>query len=170
MNPEITDLTLALGRVMIAKGWKLTVAESCTGGGLAYAITSIGGSSAWFEQGFVTYSNTAKKQQLGISHTVLNKFGAVSGQVVLAMARGALGVVNADIAVAISGIAGPGGGTIEKPVGTVWVAWATKDTQYNRLFEFSGDRQSIREQAIAAALEGSLSLANFQQQEPSHLS
>lgn len=161
MNSKITNLTLKLSQLLIAQGWKLTVAESCTGGGLAYSITSVGGSSAWFEQGFVTYSNMAKTQQLGVDASLIENFGAVSGQTVLAMAEGALKRASANIAVSISGIAGPSGGTADKPVGTVWVAWATKDTHYNQLFHFAGDRKTVREEAIAAALEGLISLVSF---------
>ena len=160
MNPKITNVTLKLSQVLISKGWKLTVAESCTGGGLAYSITSVGGSSAWFEQGFVTYSNEAKIQQLNVNANIIKNFGAVSGQAVLAMAEGALKKSGADIAVSISGIAGPSGGTPDKPVGTVWIAWATSETHYNQLFHLSGDRKTIREGAIAAALEGLIALVS----------
>lgn len=158
MNSKITNLTLKLSQALIGRGWKLSVAESCTGGGLAYAITSVGGSSAWFEQGFVTYSNEAKTQQLNVDANIIDGFGAVSGQTVLAMANGALKKSGADIAVSISGIAGPSGGTPDKPVGTVWIAWATAETHYNQLFHLSGDRKAVREEAIAAALEGLIAL------------
>lgn len=160
MNTKITNLTLKLSQTLIARGWRLTTAESCTGGGLAYAITGVGGSSAWFEQGFVTYSDTAKEQQLGVDGKLIKSFGAVSGQVVLAMADSARSKAGAQIAVAISGIAGPSGGTPDKPVGTVWIAWATAETHYNQLFHFSGDRKTIREDAIAAALEGLIALVS----------
>ena len=160
MNSKITNLTLKLSQALIGRGWKLTVAESCTGGGLAYSITSVGGSSAWFEQGFVTYSKEAKVLQLGVDAKIIDSFGAVSGQTVLAMADGALKKSRADIAVSISGIAGPSGGTQEKPVGTVWIAWATTETHYNQLFHLSGNRKTIREEAIATALEGLIALVS----------
>jgi len=158
MNTKITNLTLKLSQALIGRGWKLSTAESCTGGGLAYSITGVGGSSAWFEQGFVTYSNKAKTQQLDVDSKLLESFGEVSGQAVLAMAQGALNRAGADISVAISGIAGPSGGSKDKPVGTVWVAWATADNHYNQLFNFTGDRKTVREEAIAAALDGLIAL------------
>lgn len=158
MTPNITNLTLKLSEALIRKGWTLSTAESCTGGGLAYAITGVGGSSSWFEQGFVTYSNQAKMDQLNVSKKLLDNYGAVSGQAVLAMAKGAMQNASADISVAISGIAGPSGGTEDKPVGTVWIAWATQATNYNQRYQFTGDRKTIREGAISAALKGLIAL------------
>jgi len=130
----------------------LVTAESCTGGGLAYAITAIPGSSKWFERGFVTYSNESKQELLGVSSNTLEKYGAVSEQTVIEMAHGALRNSHADFSIAITGIAGPDGGTAEKPVGTVWFAWGTKDKIQSQLKFFQGDRKSIREQAIEYAL------------------
>jgi len=160
MNAQITNLTLKLSQALIGRGWTLTTAESCTGGGLSYAITSVGGSSAWFEQSFVTYSDRAKQKQLGVDGKLIEHFGAVSGQVALAMAKGALEKADAQIAVAISGIAGPSGGTADKPVGTVWIAWATPENHYNQLFHLSGPRKTIREGAITAALDGLIALVS----------
>jgi len=133
---------------------RITVAESCTGGGLAAALTSLAGSSAWFDRGFVTYSNEAKEDLLGVSASTLKRFGAVSEEVARAMARGALEESRATLAVAVTGIAGPGGATPGKPVGLVWIAWARKGEVRARRFQFKGGRAAVRRQAVAAALEG----------------
>jgi nicotinamide-nucleotide amidase len=132
---------------------KLVTAESCTGGGLAYAITAIPGSSNWFERGFVTYSNESKQELLGVNASTLEQYGAVSEQTAIEMAQGALQTSHADISMAITGIAGPDGGTTEKPVGTVWFAWGTTKKIQSQLKLFQGDRESIREQAIEFALQ-----------------
>jgi nicotinamide-nucleotide amidase len=132
---------------------KLTVAESCTGGGLSAAITSIPGSSQWFDCGFITYSNEAKQRMLGVGGTSLQRYGAVSEAVAQEMAQGALAHSQAQIAVAITGIAGPGGGSVDKPVGTVWFAWQGRDiTATSQCQCFAGDRQRVRQQAVAHAL------------------
>lgn len=132
----------------------LATAESCTGGGLSYWLTSLPGSSDWFDRGFITYSNTAKIDMLGVAAKTIETFGAVSAQTAKEMAEGALRYSKADISVAITGVAGPTGGTPEKPVGTVWIAWAKKGTASQaQVFLFPGDRQAIRLQAIAQALE-----------------
>lgn len=153
------QLISTLGMQLMAKNLALTTAESCTGGGLAYCITQIPGSSAWFERGFVTYSNKAKEEMLGIKPETLLKYGAVSEHTARAMAEGALQHSHAQMSVAITGIAGPDGGSTEKPVGTVWFAWAEKNlaTKTN-VFLLTGDRLAIREQAIQIALEGLLEL------------
>ena len=157
MNAEITTWARRLGELLQQRNWMATTAESCTGGGVAYAITEIAGSSLWFDRSFVTYTNQAKEALLGVSSQLLQCHGAVSQAVVEAMACGALQRADAQLSVAISGIAGPGGGSEEKPVGLVWFAWATAGevpTLKSQSFLFSGDRHSVREQAILTALQG----------------
>ncbi len=157
MNLEIVSWARALGEKLQAHGIMAATAESCTGGGVAYAITEISGSSAWFDRGFVTYTNQAKQQMLGVPSELILAHGAVSAEVVAAMAAGALAHSNAQLSVAISGIAGPLGGTAEKPVGTVWMGWARCGGEAQvrtHRFEFAGDRQQVREQAIVMALQG----------------
>jgi nicotinamide-nucleotide amidase len=153
--PAITDLVTTIAQVLKKRHWKLVTAESCTGGGLAYALTAIPGSSAWFEQGWVTYSNRSKQELLGLSVSTLEKFGAVSAQTAAAMAEGAVINSGAEASIAITGIAGPDGGTPEKPVGMVWFAWkgANFATQAQVQY-FNGDRTAIRQQAIQYALTG----------------
>ena len=139
---------------------KVATAESCTGGGLGYWLTSLPGSSVWFERGFITYSNEAKIAMLGINPSVIRTFGAVSEETAREMAIGALTQSRADISLAITGIAGPEGGTTEKPVGTVWFAWATKKGLPQAEMEvFSGNRQTIRSLAINKALAYLLGLS-----------
>ncbi len=157
INPLHLELATRLGTLLLQARMKLVSAESCTGGGLAHAVTAVPGSSNWFERGFVTYSNDAKREMLGVSAATLKDFGAVSEQTAVAMAVGALHQSRADISVAITGIAGPGGGSEGKPVGTVCVAWAlgsgaTRSTQAL----FPGDRDAIRDQSVALALQGLL--------------
>ena len=153
MINTIQKLTIELGQRLKKREWKLVTAESCTGGGLAYFITDIAGSSEWYERGYVTYSNTAKQQLIGVQATTVEKFGAVSQQTALEMAEGALTQSEAQISVAITGIAGPSGGTLTKPVGTVWFGWAGihMDT-ITEMYCFEGDRAAVREQAIEVAL------------------
>jgi nicotinamide-nucleotide amidase len=150
------DQAVTLGIVLQNKGWQLACAESCTGGGIACAVTDVSGSSAWFGCGWVVYSNAAKTALLGVPETLIDTHGAVSEAVVCAMAQGALTRSSAHVAVAVSGVAGPGGGTQAKPVGTVWLAWLRRDESapYARCFHFSGDRAAVRKQAIDAALAG----------------
>jgi nicotinamide-nucleotide amidase len=124
-SQTLTTITQQLGEMLCKKNAKLTTAESCTGGGISEAITAVSGSSQWFEFGFVTYANSAKQQLLGVSKQTLDQYGAVSEQVVEQMAQGAIRQSRADYAIAVSGIAGPEGGTEDKPVGTVWVCWQT---------------------------------------------
>ncbi|MCG7499088.1 CinA family protein [Vibrio sp. Of7-15] len=148
-------LATELGNRLKAKGWMMTSAESCTGGGVAYCATEIAGSSQWLERSFVTYSNQSKQEMLGVQTSTLEKYGAVSEAVVSEMATGALKHSGAQVSVAISGIAGPGGATETKPVGTVCFGWADIDGQL--LVEthyFIGDRKQVREQAIETALQG----------------
>jgi nicotinamide-nucleotide amidase len=136
----------------------VAVAESCTGGGIASAMTSLAGSSHWFDRGFVTYSNSAKIEMLGVATSLLATYGAVSEQTAAAMAQGALANSHAGISVAVTGIAGPDGGTEQKPVGTVCLAWSNGQTTRTTTMLFTGDRASIREQAVALAIEGLLEI------------
>ncbi|MDO6708001.1 nicotinamide-nucleotide amidase [Photobacterium sp. 1_MG-2023] len=152
-----TLLAAQLGNALVARQWLATTAESCTGGGVSAAITDIAGSSAWFDRAFVTYSNEAKQEMLAVQAATLAQYGAVSEPVVLEMAAGALAHSRAQMSVAISGIAGPDGGTPQKPVGTVCFAWAdTTGWQHVTTCLFDGDRQAVREQAVAYALQGFL--------------
>ncbi|WP_040261103.1 nicotinamide-nucleotide amidohydrolase family protein [Pseudomonas massiliensis] len=157
---EITHLATTLGQRLLALDASVTTAESCTGGGIAEAITRVAGSSSWFEAGFVTYSNRQKQLQLGVAASVFDRVGAVSEEVVIAMARGAAARAEARFAVAVSGIAGPGGGSQAKPVGTVWLAWADGGAVFAARRQFPGNRQAVREQTVVAALQGLLALAN----------
>jgi len=160
---DLTELSAQVGAQLKRRGWMLTLAESCTGGGIAEVVTSVAGSSAWFDRGFVTYSNASKIEMLGVSAQTLATCGAVSGEVVGEMARGALKHSAAQVAIAVSGIAGPDGGTPEKPVGTVWLAWAlSTDYLHAERQCFNGDRQSVRQQSIECALNTLLSLLKKQ--------
>ncbi|MBJ2346384.1 MULTISPECIES: CinA family protein [Pseudomonas] len=153
---DITELAAELGRRLQLLNAHVTTAESCTGGGIAEAITRIPGSSAWFEAGFVTYSNRQKTQQLGVPDELFEKVGAVSREVVEAMARGAQQKSLARFAVAVSGVAGPDGGSPSKPVGTVWLAWAVGETVFSVQKFFPGNRDEVRRQTVKAALDGLL--------------
>lgn len=148
------NLARELGSLLLARSWQVTCGESCTGGGIASAITAVPGCSSWFGAGFVTYSNQHKTRMLGVKEATLLRVGAVSREVVEEMAAGALVAVGADIAVAVSGIAGPEGGSDAKPVGTVWLAWATRDNVDTVCRHLAGDRESIRSQAVDIALQG----------------
>jgi nicotinamide-nucleotide amidase len=153
----IDELSLELAACLREQQLTITTAESCTGGGIAQAITDVPGSSQWFSHGFVTYSNAAKQQLINVPPSLIQHHGAVSQQVVEAMAIGALNVANSDLAVAVSGVAGPSGGTPEKPVGTVWIAWLLKSQPVtSQLFVFSGDRKNIRNQSVVESFKGSL--------------
>ena len=154
-DPRIQAMLLQLSEQLIPQRKMLVTAESCTGGGIAYAITELPGSSNWFERGFVTYSNAAKQEQLGVPHELIARFGAVSEQVAAAMALGALQHSHADFSVAVTGIAGPDGGTEEKPVGTVCFGWGQRgaDARTTRIV-FDGNRQQVRELSILTALQG----------------
>ena len=159
-NQRITQLAGQLGEILLADNLTVTAAESCTGGGIAEAFTRVPGSSRWFEVGFVTYSNMAKSRVLGVEEKVLASVGAVSQPVVEQMVNGVLLEAQADIAVAVSGIAGPDGGSEDKPVGTVWFAWARDNGEVvARLHHFSGDRLAVRHQSVVVALEGLIALA-----------
>ena len=153
LEAEIDRLSRELGEALQARGWLAATAESCTGGGVATAITDIAGSSGWFDRGFVTYTNEAKQQMLGVSIDSLLRHGAVSEAVVLEMARGGLARSDAGICVAISGIAGPGGGSDDKPVGTVCFGWARHgEAPQTATCHFDGDRAAVRRQAVVFAL------------------
>jgi nicotinamide-nucleotide amidase len=159
IEDEITRLADTLGRLLSAMGAQVTTAESCTGGGIAEAITRIAGSSAWFEAGYVTYSNAQKTRQLGVPEVLFAQVGAVSQPVVEAMVRGAQRESGARFAVAVSGVAGPGGGSPDKPVGTVWLCWGKDDALIARRCHFDGDRDQVRRQTVEAALHGLIQLA-----------
>ena len=150
---ELHTLSVELGEVLAASGKMLVTAESCTGGLVAKSVTDVAGSSGWFDRAFVTYTNAAKNEMLGVSMAMIDKHGAVSEPVVRQMVSGALSASRAQIAVAISGVAGPGGGSEDKPVGTVWFAWAygARDYEAERML-FDGDREQVREQAAAHAI------------------
>lgn len=148
-----------LAEALLSHEMKVVTAESCTGGGIAYLMTSLPGSSLWFERGYVTYSNAAKVENLGVQNIILDQYGAVSEETATAMAEGALDHSHADIAVAVTGIAGPDGGTEEKPVGTVCFAWSRNngETLTTRI-HFEGDRQHVRDQSISMAIQGLLDI------------
>ncbi|MCB5191358.1 nicotinamide-nucleotide amidase [Methylobacillus arboreus] len=158
-DAELLTLAQRLGESLQAKGWVLALAESCTGGWAAQSITAIAGSSTWFDRGFVTYSNIAKQQMLGVGAETLQQYGAVSEETAQEMALGALAYSTADISAAITGIAGPDGGSREKPVGTVCFGWSSKDGHILTHREvFSGDREAVRKQSVKTALTGLLKL------------
>ncbi|TNE83508.1 MAG: nicotinamide-nucleotide amidohydrolase family protein [Gammaproteobacteria bacterium] len=159
MENSIRTLANRLGDLLLRSNATVTCAESCTGGGIASAITDISGSSSWFRLGLVTYANSAKQQLLGVSPQTLAAEGAVSEAVVMEMAQGALALAEADIAVAVSGIAGPGGGMPDKPVGTVWFCWLRGDgKRLTRCMHFEGDRSSVRTASVLHALTGLINL------------
>lgn len=146
------ELAERLGKKCLATQRQVTCAESCTGGGVASAITHVAGSSEWFETGYVTYSNAAKTRLLCVSPTLLEAHGAVSREVVLAMAEGACRDSGADRAIAVSGVAGPSGGSEAKPVGTVWFAWGQPGQFKAQCFYLAGDRAAVRQQAVRLSL------------------
>jgi nicotinamide-nucleotide amidase len=153
MNKEIYNLAQQLGDALLHNKATVTTAESCTGGGVATAITEIAGSSQWFSRGFITYANQAKHEMLNVPEELLSAHGAVSEAVVRAMVAGAAQAAGADYAIAISGIAGPGGGTEAKPVGTVWFAWFSPQGISTQEHRFMGDRIAVRQQAVKIAIE-----------------
>ncbi|NTV11243.1 MAG: nicotinamide-nucleotide amidase [Zoogloea sp.] len=161
MDAALTLLSVQVGEQLAARGWTLATAESCTGGWVAEVVTATAGSSAWFDRGFVTYSNAAKEDMLGVRTDTLIAHGAVSEAVVREMAAGALAHSAADIALAISGIAGPGGATPTKPVGMVCLAWALRTGGVAvQTRHFDGDREAVRRQSVIAALEGVIARCN----------
>jgi nicotinamide-nucleotide amidase len=156
IDDELYALSVSLGRAALDRRVRVATAESCTGGLIAGAITAVAGSSDWFECGFVTYSNAAKVRDLGVPAAMIERFGAVSAEVAEAMAAGAGRLARVDWAVAVTGIAGPGGGSAEKPVGTVCFAWAgPMGTRASRLV-LAGDRDGIRRESVRIALQGLL--------------
>ena len=158
MTSQSAPLVDRISAALLRQKHLVCTAESCTGGLIAKTFTDIAGSSDWFERGFVTYSNAAKNEMLAVPASIIDDYGAVSEPVAVAMASGALRHSRADYAVAVTGIAGPGGGSEEKPVGTVWIAAASAQQQQARLFQFDGDRNAVREATLIAALEMLLEL------------
>lgn len=158
VNSLISDelLVPALGESLTRSGKTLVTAESCTGGWIAKLVTDLPGSSQWFERGFVTYSNAAKVEMLGVNPVTIAAHGAVSEATVSEMALGALTHSRGDFSVAVSGVAGPGGGSADKPVGTVWIAWASDGQVSARQYLFTGERDEIRYAAVLEALRGVL--------------
>lgn len=156
---KIYELAERVGQALTARGMMLVTAESCTGGGVGEAVTRVPGSSDWFERGFVTYTYISKREMLGVSPDTLGAHGAVSEPTVREMAAGALARSHAQVAVAVSGTAGPGGGTLEKPVGTVCFAWTVAGAPLrSETRHFTGDREAVRRQAVVHALEGVLEM------------
>ncbi|MCC7546534.1 MAG: CinA family protein [Burkholderiales bacterium] len=159
MDPALFDLARRVGEALSTRGWMLATAESCTGGWIGQCVTMVAGSSAWYDRGFITYTNAAKMQMLGVSEDALRMHGAVSEATVLEMAAGALARSSAQVAVAVSGIAGPGGGSADKSVGLVCIGWAAPGAACASSLHFDGDRDAVRRQAVIAALEGVIAVA-----------
>lgn len=157
--PTLDSLCSQLAEQLVARAWLLATAESCTGGMISATCTDLGGSSAWFERGYVTYSNRAKTELLGVDAQLIKRHGAVSEAVVRAMASGALAQSGAHITVAVTGVAGPSGGSLDKPVGTVWLAWATGDNVICSREWFDGDRAAVRQATVRRAIEGLIALS-----------
>lgn len=157
---ELEVLVAEVGEALKSHNTMVVTAESCTGGMIAEVLTSIPGSSAWFDRAYITYSYESKREMLGVRETTIQHSGSVSKRCVKEMALGALQQSHAQVSVACSGIAGPGGGTVDKPVGTVWLAWARQGHEdiVTQLMHFDGDRQSIREQTTRTALQGVLEI------------
>ena len=159
IDSVLDSLSARLGDLLLNNGLFVATAESCTGGGVAEIITRTPGSSGWFERGFVSYSNTSKHELLGIGTGMLEKYGAVSREVAEAMVSGAIKNSHAQTGLAITGIAGPAGGSDEKPAGTVWIAWQIKNNDpVCKHFLFHGDRKQVRMQACQEALQGLINL------------
>lgn len=146
------DLTKTLAEILLSRNWTISLAESCTGGLVCSTLTELSGSSEWFERGYITYSNEAKTECLGVPAEIIKAHGAVSEAVAKAMAEGARINSRSNVAISITGVAGPSGGTPEKPVGTVWFGWATAKQTQTKTMRFDGDRQMVREQATEYAL------------------
>ncbi|MBR0566444.1 nicotinamide-nucleotide amidohydrolase family protein [Azoarcus sp. L1K30] len=161
MDHELERLSARIGAALERRGWMLGTAESCTGGWIAEVVTATAGSSNWFDRGFVTYSNAAKSDMLAVAEHTLNRYGAVSEETVVEMVAGTLNKSKADIAVAVSGVAGPGGGTPAKPVGLVCIAWAVRGSPpFATTRHFDGDREAVRRQTVIAALDTVVQLAD----------
>ena len=162
-SSAIDDLTGQLAHLLPSRGLMLCTAESCTGGLIAAACTERAGSSLWFERGFVSYSNASKTDLLGVPPDLIARHGAVSQEVARAMAAGALAHARAELAVAVTGVAGPGGGSADKPVGTVWLAWALGSQVRTELRHFEGDRSAVRQATVARALQGLIEMLQTSQ-------
>jgi nicotinamide-nucleotide amidase len=159
LTVDLDDIIATLAKTLLANRWRLSTAESCTGGLVSASITALAGSSEWFERGYITYSNQAKSEDIDVSQNLIEEYGAVSDQVARAMALGAKQNSGSDIALSITGIAGPSGGSSEKPVGTVCFAWVlANDQMVSETKHFEGDRQQIRQQACDFSLRKLLSL------------
>ena len=159
MIDKLKILVLETAKQLKERQLTLATAESCTGGGLSYWLTSVPGSSDWFERGYVTYSNTAKMEMIGVKENIIKAYGAVSEQTAHEMADNARQHSHTDIAIAITGVAGPDGGSAEKPVGTVWIAWSGKNfNSIAQRYVFTGDRQAVRLASMIKALEVLLTL------------
>lgn len=156
MNDDIYRLVEDLGRKLTARGMTLATAESCTGGLIGHMLTSVSGSSEWYLGGVVAYADEVKQKLLGVPASALDDYGAVSEKVVRFMARGACRTVGAAVGVSVSGIAGPTGGTPEKPVGAVWIGWDTGEELDAELFHFEGSRDEIKHKSAGAAIKGLL--------------
>ena len=157
---QFESLVSQVGKALVDNDFMVVTAESCTGGMIAEALTSIGGSTAWFDRAYITYSYESKREMLGVKEITIQKKGAVSQECVEEMALGALQQSHATVSVACSGIAGPSGGTPDKPVGTVWLAWAVQGQEevISQQFHFDGDRQAVREKTTETALMGIMKL------------
>ncbi len=158
-DPALLALTEALAAALRPRGWRMVTAESCTGGMIAATCTALAGSSDWLDGGLVTYSNEAKTRWLGVPELLIEQNGAVSEEVALAMAEGALNTSTADLAVAVTGIAGPGGGVPGKPVGTVWLAWGVRGALQAERLQLAGDRSAVRTATVQRALQRLLQVA-----------
>ncbi|MRI34922.1 damage-inducible protein CinA [Endozoicomonas sp. OPT23] len=154
MNSNLEQKARTLADLLLKANLRLATGESCTGGWISQLLTSIPGSSEWFEGAVVSYSNAMKHKFLGVPEEVIRHSGAVSQSVVESMALGVVKNLNVPLSVTVSGVAGPGGGSPEKPVGTVWIGWCFDNQVRSKLFLFSGDREQVREQTVAAALDG----------------
>jgi len=153
---KIEALAAQLGYLLAQKNMQVSTAESCTGGGISFAITSVSGSSAWFEQSLVTYSNESKERWLKVPAETLKMHGAVSEPTVIAMVGGLTELTDAGLCIAVSGIAGPAGGSVDKPVGMVWLAWSLRGIAEAQCFHFEGDREAVRLYAVEQALMGAV--------------
>ena len=161
VEPELEQLAKEVGRALKSAGLCLVTAESCTGGWVGEAVTAIAGSSDWFDRGFITYSNIAKREVLGVAAATLNQHGAVSEETAREMALGALKQSRAQVSVAVTGIAGPGGGSADKPVGTVCFAWAKDEAALrSETHVLNGDRTEVRRQSVVVALRGILAMSS----------
>lgn len=159
LQPLLIERVERLATALRQRGWRMATAESCTGGLIAASCTGLSGSSDWFDRGFVTYSNAAKTEQLGVPHDLIEAHGAVSEPVARAMATGALGASDATLSVAVTGVAGPTGGSLEKPVGTVWFAWTGPRGIHAECCRFEGDRDAVRRATVEHALDGLIAIA-----------